>query len=217
MTSSFEPSGLTSRSARSPEPAGVPLRWEWEDLARAKTDTAADLEALREARHAEELELTFQHGYREGQMATRADMNRHLRTAMAAAGAATRALGEKSAAWEAAVRDDLAALAVVIARQIVAREIATTPETVAELVDRAVALFPTEHALRVRLNPDDFHALTSGVGDDAGDLPHGRAVRWIPDAEIAPGGCLVEGPSGIVDGRVDAALERIYRTLTHAL
>jgi flagellar biosynthesis/type III secretory pathway protein FliH len=53
------------------------------------------------------------------------------------------------------------------------------------------------------------------MGANAGeDTPiAGRSVRWISDPEIRPGGCLVESRERLVDGRVDTALERIYRTI----
>ena len=44
----------------------------------------------------------------------------------------------------------------------------------------------------------------------------GREVRWIPDASIGRGGCVVEGPERIVDGRLESALERVYRRITDA-
>jgi flagellar biosynthesis/type III secretory pathway protein FliH len=40
-------------------------------------------------------------------------------------------------------------------------------------------------------------------------------MSWVPDARIARGGCVVEGRERIVDGRVDSALERVYRRLAH--
>ena len=42
-----------------------------------------------------------------------------------------------------------------------------------------------------------------------------REARWLPDASIAPGGCVVEGRERIIDGRIDTALERVYRRLTY--
>jgi len=54
----------------------------------------------------------------------------------------------------------------------------------------------------------------SGANDPAAAL-RSRDARWIADARVAPGGCIVEGRERIVDGRVDTALERIYRRLTY--
>lgn len=210
----FEPVETTriEAAAPPPRPSGG---WDWEELDRPRPSDVVEAEAAREARHAEELELTFQHGYREGQMATRADLNRHVRTAISAASAAARALGDRRAAWEARLGEDLAALAVGIARQIVGREITTSPEIVAELVQSAVETFPTDHALRVRVHPSDLRTLTAALDGHDEHALAARTLRWTPDEDVQPGGCVVEGPTGIVDGRVDQALERIYHKLTH--
>ena len=50
------------------------------------------------------------------------------------------------------------------------------------------------------------------LGDD--ETTGGREARWIADEDVVPGGCIVEGPDRIVDGRVDQALERIFWELT---
>jgi flagellar biosynthesis/type III secretory pathway protein FliH len=42
-----------------------------------------------------------------------------------------------------------------------------------------------------------------------------RPAHWIADAQVKSGGCVVEGRDRIVDGRVDTALERVYRRLAH--
>jgi flagellar biosynthesis/type III secretory pathway protein FliH len=36
----------------------------------------------------------------------------------------------------------------------------------------------------------------------------------MADSRIQPGGCVVEGRERIIDGRVDTALERLYRQLS---
>jgi flagellar biosynthesis/type III secretory pathway protein FliH len=45
------------------------------------------------------------------------------------------------------------------------------------------------------------------------DLGGARALRWIGDSNVERGGCLTEGRERIIDGRVDTALERAYRTI----
>ena len=42
-----------------------------------------------------------------------------------------------------------------------------------------------------------------------------REASWQADPMVEPGGCVVEGRDRIIDGRVDAALERVYRRLTY--
>jgi flagellar biosynthesis/type III secretory pathway protein FliH len=74
------------------------------------------------------------------------------------------------------------------------------------LVQDALAQFPQETNLRVRLNPAD-HALLAGD-------PSYPEINWVADARIVRGGCVVEGRERIIDGRVDLALEQIFRKLS---
>ena len=113
------------------------------------------------------------------------------------------------ARWVGNAEENVAALAVGVARHIVQREIETDASAVQALVQRAIAQFPLDQMVTVRLNPDD-HALCASISEGrakAGD------VQWISDAHITRGGCLVEGRERIIDGRVDTALERLYRMI----
>jgi flagellar biosynthesis/type III secretory pathway protein FliH len=114
------------------------------------------------------------------------------------------------------LEENIAALAVIVARQIVAREVSLDRELVAELVRRALTEFPIEQAVRIRVHPLDLAQLTTaagGSGGDAAPITGSREASWLADPRVARGGCLVEGRDRIVDGRVDTALERAYRRM----
>ena len=49
--------------------------------------------------------------------------------------------------------------------------------------------------------------------DDQGSITGNRDTTWVADPRVSRGGCLIEGRDRIVDGRVDAALERAYRRM----
>ena len=109
-------------------------------------------------------------------------------------------------------------IAIGVAQQVITREVATPGDIVVELVSRALQEFGLDQALTIRVNPGDLEALLSAeraAGDDIATLTKGREVRWMSDARIEKGGCVVEGRERIVDGRVDTGLERLYRRLTH--
>ena len=59
------------------------------------------------------------------------------------------------------LEENIAALATIVARQIVAREVATSPDVITELVRRTLTEFPVEQALRIRVNPMDLSMLTA--------------------------------------------------------
>jgi flagellar biosynthesis/type III secretory pathway protein FliH len=114
------------------------------------------------------------------------------------------------------LEENIAALAVIVARQIVAREVALDRQLVAELVRRALTEFPIEQSVRIRVNPLDLAQLTLVMGTDASSplpITGTRDASWLADPRVARGGCLVEGRDRIVDGRVDTALERAYRRM----
>lgn len=112
----------------------------------------------------------------------------------------------------AVLEENVAALAVIVARQIVTREVTLDRELVAELVRRALTEFKVEESVRIRVNPLDLAMLSMG---DAGTGPitANRDASWMADPRVSRGGCLIEGRERIVDGRVDTGLERAYRRM----
>jgi flagellar biosynthesis/type III secretory pathway protein FliH len=139
-----------------------------------------------------------------------------FRNTVAAAETALDTIRASEIKWQECVVENIAALAVTLARHIVGRELHADAASVAELVKRALAEFPIDQPMRVRVNPHDLSLLslpTPDGGEPVSIAPN-RDVRWLADARIQPGGCVVEGRERIVDGRVDTALERLYRKLT---
>ena len=170
---------------------------------RGRSEFEAQLDAAQRA--------GFDAGFAQGEAAA---MTR-LRTAIDAAEGAVDTMRANEAEWQQAVAENVSALAVAVAHHVVGRAIDTDPAIVAGLVKRALAEFPIDQPVRVRVNPEDLSLLS--LPDAAGGAPiaiaPNRDVRWLADARIVPGGCMVEGRDRIIDGRVDTALERVYRQL----
>jgi flagellar biosynthesis/type III secretory pathway protein FliH len=108
------------------------------------------------------------------------------------------------------VEENIAAIAVSVARHIVQREVERDPTFVATLVNNALAQYPIDQEIIIRVSPDDLATCRAVIDSDTDGA---RNLRWIGDASIARGGCLTEGRERIIDGRVDTALERAYRTI----
>jgi flagellar assembly protein FliH len=88
---------------------------------------------------------------------------------------------------------------------------------VVDLVRRAVAEFPIDQSIRIRVSPHDLALITAmSAGESPVPITGGREARWLADPLGSPGGCVIEGRERIVDGRVDTALERLYRRLTYS-
>lgn len=153
-------------------------------------------------------------GWMEGHaaaMAERAVASEEMAAASQAAANALRTIAERLQGQFAA---SVNALSVAIARHLVERELTLDPTLLNDLVTRALALTPMSGTITVRMHPDDLVALNATGGIK--ELPDaGVEVRWLADRDVSRGGCVVDGPHGIIDGRIDRALLDIYEQLSH--
>ncbi|MEO8620361.1 MAG: FliH/SctL family protein [bacterium] len=206
----------------------IPVAWSLQELHVLRGEmfgTPAVEETLTEAEEAalvkaEQDRLTseaYDAGYRAGQSDAQARAAETMSGAVKALHTAAAFVTENEAGYLTALEDHLSTLAVCVARQIIAREVRTAPGITMDLIRRAVAEFPLQEALRIRLNPFDLTASATARDGEAVKIAPGREVAWIPDARVEAGGCVVEGRERILDGRVDVALERAYRLLTNTV
>jgi len=219
MRSSNRP-GVLAASALGANPS----RWSPDDIASVawpgpsaqRVETKVDT-AERERQEIEQrVEQARADGYASGRRDGEAAEASRLRSAVAAMEVALDTIRSSEAKWQECVNENIAALSVTVARHIVGREVTSDTSTIADLVKRALAEFPIDQPMRVRVNPHDLSLLSLPTSDDGAPVPiaPNRDVRWLADSRIQPGGCVVEGRERIIDGRVDTALERLYRKLS---
>lgn len=173
--------------------------------------------ARREQELADALAEAYQRGFEDGRTEGETGESARTRNAVKATEHALDEIRAGETKWAGMIEENISALSIAIARQIVGRELNMDGEAIADLVRRALTEFPIDQPVRIRVNPLDLSAITTANGSDGQPLAvsPGRELRWQADASIAPGGCVVEGRDRIVDGRVDTALERLYRRLTY--
>jgi flagellar assembly protein FliH len=201
-----------------------PARWTPDDVATlhwaTSTTDQPESHVEQEAHARIEMERRVEEAHAAGYEAGRLDGElaeaARLRNAVSVAEQTLDTIRASEAKWQECVTENIATLAVTVARHIVGRELRTDAASVADLVKRALAEFPIDQPMRVRVNPHDLSLLShpTPTGGDPAPIAPNRDVRWLADSRIQPGGCVVEGRERIVDGRVDTALERIYRKLT---
>ena len=157
----------------------------------------------------------YARGLADGEAKARAAAHATVNEAVSSTQRIAAELSEAGALAPAVLEENIAALAVVVARQIVAREVTIEKDLVANLVRRALTEFPIDQGVRIRVNPLDLSLLTANVpaAGDAGAITGNRDASWVADPRVSRGGCLIEGRDRIVDGRVDTALERAYRRM----
>lgn len=187
--------------------------WSWQDLAGPRPGADA---AEREAQRLGEIDAAYAKGRAEGEEAGFARARKELATAVAAVRGVVQEVRAARDTWDRSLEENLVALAAAIARQIVGRELQESPDALRDLVRNAISSFPADQAVKVHMHPDDLELLADCEdGASPGEaMAEGREARWIADPDVARGGCVVDGPDRIVDGRVDKALERIYWELT---
>ncbi len=162
---------------------------------------------------AEAYALGFQQGREEGERAERA----RLGPAVRAAEEAVQAINERDERWTGAIEENLVTLALGIARHLLDREIDADPLFVEGIVAKALETFPVDQPVQIRVHPDDL-SLIRAMRNERPNAAYGRTeetTTWVGDAMIARGGCVVEGRDRIVDGRVETALERVYRRIVY--
>ncbi|HSW31151.1 MAG TPA: FliH/SctL family protein [Longimicrobiales bacterium] len=184
----------------------------WDQLDAALREPEPAAQQSRDALHALEVDAAYRKGRAEGELAAHARARREVETAGSAARGIVREVREAQAAWNRVMEENLAALAAAVATRLLERELTTDAATLRGWIERALALYPATQPLRIHVSPADLAALAGREGCDA---PGERDIRWVADETLLPGGCLVEGPERIVDGRLEEGLKRIYQVLAH--
>jgi flagellar biosynthesis/type III secretory pathway protein FliH len=161
----------------------------------------------------DELEEAYRRGFQDGEAQGLERALRELDPSRQAAENAAHQLSTLREDLTSRTQESVLALALAVARRVMEQELQAKPEYVAELVEKALGHFPLDQKVRVRINPKDLAFITGETLDRMPGEKVSREVRWTPDETVAPGGCIVEGPEHVVDGRLDSALERIYRTV----
>lgn len=158
----------------------------------------------------------YDEGYQDGLAAGEARAAEQLASAVRAARQAARQVQEDQERLADELRDDVLALALGVARHIVGRELRGDAETFADLVREALNAFPLDQKVKIRVHPADLSQISSiADGGEVIPIAGARDVQWLADPQVAEGGCVVEGPERVLDGRLDHTLERIFKRLSH--
>lgn len=191
--------------------------WTWKELPTGEPEPEQTPEAVEEERVRTETALddAYRRGLDEGIAQGRRQARHELATALAVANQVVDQARDAHDGWMQNLEASLAALAVGVARHLVDRELDADPELLGHLMSRALTHFPPDECIRVRINPDDREAL-HGADPDTAVMPPERDTRWISDPSVPRGSFILEGPEQVLDGRLDRALERIYRSMTDA-
>lgn len=104
---------------------------------------------------------------------------------------------------DAQVEEQLVALALAIAKQLIRRELRTDPGQVVAVLREALALLPVGvRDVRVHLHPEDARLVRS-----LATTPDEQQVwRIVEDPVLTRGGCRIESDSSQIDARVETRI-----------
>ncbi len=150
----------------------------------------------------------FQSGREEGLAQGLAEAN-EIVTRMAAV---ADELAQPFRGLDAQVARELARVAMLLAQQIVRRELTIDSTVVADIVTEAMStLYKLDGELVVFLNPADAACVRELTAESG--LLDGKSWKIVEDDSLSPGGCQVKTPTSFVDGSVERQMEVIFAKL----
>lgn len=160
--------------------------------------TAGQMEALQEQAR--------QEGFAQGLQEGRAAGTQQIQKQASQLEALFRALQEPFAELDEAVEEQLVQLSLLVARQLVRRELKTTPEQVIAVVREAIAALPVaSRELRLLLHPDDIEIVRDALSmqDEADN------IKIVSDPVQTRGGCRILTDTSQIDATVESRLNAI--------
>jgi flagellar assembly protein FliH len=104
---------------------------------------------------------------------------------------------------------DVARLAVAIADRILHREIGLDRELLVTMARAAARQLGEQGVVRILMNPEDFLAISA----QGGSAPENGPIRCEADANVPPGGCLVQSSFGTIDVSLETQIREVIRGL----
>lgn len=171
-----------------------------------KLPTAEEIESMHQAAHAE----GYAAGYAEGRQAAE----------QAASEAATQEAARFSALIgnlqhaldhiDQSVADELLALALEVAAQVIRGAIAVKTDVLLPVIREAVNTLPLHHGhIVLRLNPEDADHVRSLLGEEFTQT----GTQIVEDSSINVGGCRLEAGASEIDATIETRWKRVLEAI----
>jgi len=153
------------------------------------------------------LAAAHQQGFEEGQMASRQSWTAQVETMQMKLARSIEDITGSRPRYRREAEQDVVALALAVARRILHRELTVAPEALLGLVKAALDKIEAGEVHQVRVSRQDA-AMLRQFFEQMG-MPH--RVEVLADANLAPGGVILESSRGLLDASVDTQLAEIER------
>lgn len=151
----------------------------------------------------------YAQGYGEGHAAGQAEGLVEMRTQAARFAALTEHLDSAARGLDQAVADDVLALALEVARQVIRQSLRVRPELLLPVVREALVALPHAERPVLHLNPDDATLVRDQLGEQ---LQH-AGWRIIEDMTVQAGSCKVEAGNSEVEGSLESRWKRTLEAI----
>lgn len=109
--------------------------------------------------------------------------------------------------------EDLLALAIAVARQVIHQEVMQDRGIVLRVIKAALETLSDNDELVIRVHPDDYALLTTSQNQALQQELASFRYTLKADTTIPPGCCQVDTTRGTVDASFEAQLEELYRRM----
>ena len=112
--------------------------------------------------------------------------------------------------WES--EPEVVDLAMTIARGIVKEELQTNRAVVLAVAKEALMRLSRKEGITIRVNPEEYELIGARKTEliRAADLD---TIRFVPDARVERGGCIVDSSGGQIDGRIEVQFDKMKQMI----
>ena len=180
--------------------------------------TSQEMQEAQEAALQQARDQAFAEGHAQGSEQMALEWQRKLDDYVAGQGAAAaRQLAALAAAFENGLTtaqqrmaQEVLGLVCDVARQVLRRELRGDTAALQPVIAEALGMLVADaRPIAVRLHADDALALGPALKAEFSGTP----IQWISDAEVSPGGCLVEQAGAVIDGQLEKRWQRAIAPL----
>ena len=104
-------------------------------------------------------------------------------------------------------------LAVKIAEKVIGEELRTRPETIVSITRECLRMVRGEHRLTIRVSASEKDIVLRTLDSLERTIGPTAQIQVVGDSAIAPGGCIVESGSGVIDARLETQLKCLEEIL----
>ena len=105
-------------------------------------------------------------------------------------------------------RDEILALVLAISREVIAKELVTQPESIAQRIERALNFTRNARDIFLRINPADLPFVDGRIQNSP------SVLTIVPDNSVLQGNAVLSSPLGEVASNLESHLQNIEQAIT---